>query len=278
MWSNRSIQAQPSRIVAKRAFTITKAYDDAPEAVFASLGLPLVGDLYPGTSFVFCDDVSIQVVSPIMVIATCTYTGEAGNGGGADVTQSPLDNEPTINWRSVTTDEAIDQDFNGKPIVTKNNEPIEGLSERFTDDLVTIERNYAAINRYALRAYRRATNSDTFLGWPPGTARIMEDEATGVVKNGIVQYWKVRVAIQFREPFRTTADKAWYKRVRHEGYLVRDTDGEDPHIAWDLKTKQPVTKKVLLKEDGTREEDPDNAHWLEFQTLGSLPFNALGLV
>ena len=34
---------------------------------------------------------------------------------------------------------------------------------------------------------------------------------------------------------------------------------------------------VLLKEDGTIETDPDSAHWLEFKTLGELPFSALGL-
>jgi hypothetical protein len=203
------------------------------------------------------------------------YSGEIGPD---DATSSPIDTEYSLEWGGVTTDEAIDEDWNGKPIVTKNNEPIDGLTERLTDDVVTIERNFLTVNRYALRAYRRATNSDEFLGWPAGTARMTDDHAKAVFHNGVVKYWKVRAVIQFREPFRTTPDKAWYKRVRHEGFLVRDTAGAEPHIAWDLGTRTPVTKPILLKEDGTREPDPEAAVWLEFQTLGSLPFNALGLI
>jgi hypothetical protein len=35
---------------------------------------------------------------------------------------------------------------------------------------------------------------------------------------------------------------------------------------------------VLLKADGTRETNPDNAHWLEFQVYRSLPYQGLGLI
>jgi hypothetical protein len=259
----------------QRAFTVTLAAADPLEVVYTSAGLPLVGDLYPGTFAIDCKTLTPERVSPIMAIVTANYSGESGPTDG---TSSPIDLPYSIEWGGSTTDEAIDEDWNGKPIVTKNGEPIEGLTERLTDDVVTIERAFLTVNRYALRAYRRATNSDTFLGWPPGTARIMDDNAKAVFVGGVIKYWNVRATIQFREPFRTTPDKAWYKRVRHEGILVRDTPGAEPDIAFGLKTKTPVTKPILLKADGTRETNPDNAHWLEFQTLGSLPYNALGLV
>ena len=280
MWSRQNGTAESpdgrQRILTmQRAFTVTLAASDPLETVYQSAGLPLVGHLYPGTFAIDCKSLTPERVSPIMAIVTANYSGEAGP---ADLVSSPIDLPYSIEWGGSTTDEAIDEDWNGKPIVTKNNEPIEGLTERLTDDTVTIERAFLNVNRYALRAYRRATNSDTFLGWPPGTARIMDDNARAVFVGGVIKYWHVRVVIQFREPFRTTADKAWYKRVRHEGILVRDTAGDDPHIAWDKKTKTPVTKPVLLKEDGTEETNPDNAHWLLFQTLNSLPFNALGLI
>jgi hypothetical protein len=56
--------------------------------------------------------------------------------------------------------------------------------------------------------------------------------------------------------------------------------GDDEVIsqAVDPKTKNLSTVPVILKEDGTRETDPENAHWLEFQRYGSLPYAALGLV
>jgi hypothetical protein len=208
-------------------------------------------------------------------MVTVTYSGEVSP---RDNNGTPIETTVKVTWNATVTDEAIDEDWNGLPIVTKNNEPIEGLTEKLADDVVTIERNFLTVNRYALRQYRRATNSDTFLEWPPGTARIINDEATATFVDGIAEYWTVRMSIQFREPFNTTPEKAWWKRVRHEGVWVRDTPSDEPYHAWDLKTKTPVSKRILLKEDGTRETDPENAHWLEFQTLGSLPFSALGLL
>ena len=280
MWSRQSGSAESpdgkQRILTmQRAFTVTLAASDSLEVCYQASGLPLVNDPYPGTFFVICRNLSPQRVSPIMAVVTASYSGEIGP---TDATSSPVDNEVIVSWRNATTDEAIDQDWNGKAIVTKNNEPIDGITERIADQVATIERNFLTINMYAIRAYLKSVNSDTFLGWPAGTARLMEYNASNVITNGVAGFWKVSVTVQFREPYNTTADKAWYKRVRHEGYLVRDTAGDEPHIAWDEKTKTPVTKPILLKENGTREPDPDNCHWLEFQTLDNLPYNALGLI
>lgn len=279
MWSRQSGDAKTDgrvrSVSMQRAFQVTLSAGDPLEEVYNSAGLPLVNSRYPNTTAVICKRLVPQRVSPLLAIVVCNYDGEVGSGG---VNSSPIDTAVSIEWGGITTDEAIDQDWDGKAIVTKNNEPIQGLTERLTDDVVTIQRNFLTINRYALRAYRRAVNSDEFLGWPAGTARIIDDNAKAVFVDGVVAYWQVRVVIQFREPFRTTAERAWYKRVRHEGFLVRDSAGAEPHIAWDIPTKAPVTKPILLKEDGTRETDPAAAHWLEFKTLGSLPFNSLGLI
>jgi len=90
-------------------------------------------------------------------------------------------------------------------------------------------------------------------------------------------YWQVSASVRFRYPYRTTADKAWYSRVRHEGFYVRPTAGGVIVRACD-GYQRPVNKKILLKADGTRETDPNNAYWLEIKKLDSLPFSALGLL
>lgn len=292
MWSNQSGTAESpdgrSRtLTMQRGFTVTLAASDPLEVVYTASGLPLLGDLYPGAASVFCATLQPQRVSPIMAMIIATYKGEIGPSG---VGSSPADLPYSIVWRGATTDEAIDEDWNGRPIVTVNDEPIEGLTERLTDDVVTIQKAYLTVNRYALRAYRRAVNSDTFLGWPPGTARIIDDQAEAVFIGGSIAYWIVTVSIQFREPFRTTPDRAWWKRVRHEGFYVRDwisptNSYSKPRLAWDPVTKTPVTRPVLLDEFGVQIPPRDGqvigqatAHWLEFQVLGSLPYNALGLV
>lgn len=280
MWSRQSGTAESpdgkTRILTMvRAFTVTLAATDALEEVYNASGLPLVGNVYPGTSYVICRKLTPQRVSPIMAIIQADYSGEIGPGGASD---SPANIEVTLTWRNASTEEAIDQDIDGGAIVTANDEPIDGITERISDQVATIDRNFQSINMAAIQQYLKSVNSDTFLGFAPGTGRLIDYSATNVITNGVAGFWKVSATFQFREPYNTTADKAWHKRVRHEGFLVRDTAGDDPHIAWDLKTKSPVSKPVLLKEDGTQETDSDNAFWLEFKTLRPLPYSALGLL
>lgn len=279
MWSKQngsaSTDGRKRNVTMVRAFTMTLAASDPLEECYNSAGLPLVFERYPGTQLVTVKNIAPTRLAPTLGMVTVNYSGEVGP---TDNNGTPIETTVKVTWNATVTDEAIDQDWNGLPIVTKNLEPIEGLTEKLADDVVTIERNFLTVNRYALRQYRRATNSDTFLEWPPGTARIINDEATATFVDGIAEYWTVRMSIQFREPFNTTPEKAWWKRPRHEGVWVRDTPGGKVYHGWDEKTKAPTTKRILLKEDGTRETDLENAHWLEFQTLGSLPFFALGLL
>lgn len=285
MWSRQTGTAEHNdairSVTMQRAFTMTLDVTDRLEIAYSALGLPLVDDVYPDTFSIICKKINAQRVSPIMAIVTCDYAGETGPEGQGD---TPVGGEPSIEWGGTTTDEAIDEDFSGFAMLTANGESIDGITERLTDDTCTIERNFLSVNRYALRAYRRAVNSDVFLGWPPGTVRMIDDNAKAVFVDGIVKYWKVRAVFQFREPFRTTAEKAWYKRVRHEGYYVRDTAGGPTRIAWDETGKTPTTKPVLLRANGTQIPRSNTilgsaeAEWLQFQTLGSLPFNSLGLV
>jgi hypothetical protein len=285
MWSKQTGTAESpdgkQRIVTMtRGFTITLAASDALEVSYSAADLPLVNELYPGTSFVILRKLTPSRISPILVMMIAEYSGEIGPG---DINSSPIDNDVIVTWRNATVEEAIDQDFDGNPIVTVNGEPIEGISERISDQVATIERNFLSINIPAVSAYLRSTNSDLFLGFPAGTGRLMDYTATNVIQDGVAGFWKVQATMQFREPYNTTPDKAWYKRVRHEGQLFRLTPGGKVFNATVEGNKTPSTKPVLLAADGTRLPIPADAttvvaHWLEFKTLGSLPYNALGLI
>lgn len=280
MWSKQTGNAaspdgKQRTIAMQRAFTVTLDPADPLEIAYLSSGLPLVGNPYPGTLFVICRSLDVSRMAPSLAMVTASYSGEIGEGGASS---SPIANETIVTYRGQITDELIDQDINGKPIVTANGEPIEGISERIPDHVATIEKNFASINLPAISAYLRSRNSDTFLGFAPGTARLWEYSASNVISDGVAGFWKVQATIVFREPYNTTPDKAWWKRVRHEGVLVRSTPTSQPQIAFDPVTKTPVTRPVLLKADGTRETDPDNAHWLEFETTLELPYAALGLL
>ena len=87
-------------------------------------------------------------------------------------------------------------------------------------------------------------------------------------------YWSVNAKIQFRFPYNTTPDKAWHSRVRHEGFYEKI----GTKVVKAAVNGEPVVKPVLLKADGTRETNPDNAIWLYFPRYKPLPYAALGLL
>lgn len=285
MWSKQtgsvdSPDGRSSTHTYERGYTITLAASDQLDECYTAYGLPLIGDLYPRSNFIYVTGHRPQRVSPIMAIIIVEYRGEipAGSypttGGGG-----PEDIVSRITWRNVSRDEPLDEDFNGKAITNKNDEPIEGLTEIKSDQMATIERKFLTINMYAIRLYFRAVNSDAFLGWPPGTARIMDYQATANFAGGFVSFWDISASILFREQGRASTDaKAWYKRVLHQGFSERLAAGGAIEPARNPVTKELETKPVLLDVNGVREPDPESAHWLEFQTLGSLPYSLLGLV
>jgi len=276
MWSRQESSASYTdkfkklQMEFKTCYQVQHTPDTTMLQVYYAPGLPARGSYYPGTTFVFAEKAQPKRVSPIMSLIDITWSGEVGG----DPSDSPLNAKPTIEWDDVGTEEEIDQDYDGNPIVTVNNEPITGVKVEIPDQVVNIQRNMLNFSTYAQAVYRRATNSDTFLGWPPGTARVTKLRAKSVYDKDL-GYWDVSASIRFRYPYRTTADKAWYARVRHEGFYVKE--GSRIIRAFD-QNGEPMTKKVLLKQDGTRETNPNNAVWLEFKRFGSLPFNALGLI
>lgn len=281
MWS--AYASNLTRSEKKRIRKITEGWQivhattDSKLEIEAAAGLPVIGELYPGRSFIYCESLDFKPVSPILTIATANYSGEIGPAGETD---SPLNKPPEISWSDVESDEPTDEDFNNQPIVNVNGEPIEGVTMKLADNVVTIKKNFLTFNPYGTAAYRHSVSSDTFLGYPPGTARLIRYSARQVALADD-SYWEVTASIQFRLGIRTTNERAWWKRVRNEGYYEKVTDAftSQPILvqATDDNGK-PMTRPVLLKSDGTREADPTQAYWLEFQVYDSLPYNSLGLL
>jgi hypothetical protein len=260
-----------------RAYTVTLDADDDLEVCYQAAGLPLIGTPFGnGFNFVFCDNLRPQRVSPIMAIVTAQYSGEVGQNavpGG-----SPVDNPVVVSWGASITDEPIDEDIHGNPIVTANNEPIDGLTERVPDLTLNLQRNFLTVNTYSLLEYLRSVNSDEFFGWPAGTVRLIEYSANrvfGASQDG--GFWRTSATFQLRRPYNTTPQKAWWKRVRHEGFMVRAVaDGDIFHGEDDGDPPRLLSRPVLLKPSGLRERNPENAHFLEFETVFPLPYNTLG--
>ena len=255
-------------------YQVVHTADATKVEILSAIGIPRLGDLYSGT-FAFCKQVGpVSQIGPIYSIVNVEWEGEVGPGGSAD---NPINKLPEYVWSDTTSNEAIDQDWDGKPIVNFNGERIHGVTMELADQTLSITRNYALFSPWLTHQYRHSVNSDVFASYAPGTARLVGFSAAGETANGFA-YWKVNARVQFRFPYNTTAAKAWYARVRHEGMKERITAGANPTHAVDRVTKNLTSVPVLLKADGTQETTPANAVWLEFKRYQSLPYAALGLI
>jgi hypothetical protein len=256
-----------------QTFAFTEGYqvlsdtiDENIGTIINANGIPRDGDQHPSGFEAYVDSIRATPLGPVFWLVEVGYEGQTPEPGTVDV-----------EWTDVSTSEPVDRDWYGRAIVTANNEQVEGLSVEVADQVCVIRRRFATLNTYAIRAYRRSTNSDVFLGWAPGTARLIGFSAKNQFKYGAAnEAWDVTARIQFREPFAgTLPSQAWYKRWRHEGLLIKD--GGIIRRATD-QFGQEETKPVLLTVTGERETDPDAAYFFHTQVCGSLPYSALGLI
>jgi len=276
MWSKTGGNFSSENFNAYSAkYQITEAYqvlceigDDISVPVTA-VGIPSFGEQHPSGAFAYVKGYNATPLGPTLWVVTVTYEGVPDPAFVAEVVD--------VEWSDVTSTEPIDRDFDGKAIVTANKEKVEGLTMEIADQTCVIRRRFNSINTYAISAYRHATNSDTFLGWPPGTGRLVGFSAKSQFSYGAPQGgWDVTARIQFRAPLvGATAAQAWYKRWTHEGYYVKV--GSVVRRATDAQSVE-TAKPVLLKADGTQETNPDTPVFKYTKIYGSLPFSELGLV
>lgn len=264
------------------SWTITEAYQVVCEvgtdikairqavSPITGLAIPQHGTAHPTELGAYVQSIDPERISPIMWQVTVGYVGTALDAGDVEV-----------EWTDTATSEPIDRDIDGRAILTACLEQVEGLTVEIADQIVVIRRRFLTLNTSSLAAYRHATNSDTFLGWPPGTARLVGFQAKNKFKYGAaLEQWDVTARIQFRYPYMgATPEQAWYKRWRHEGIMVLSTPND---ITTRQRARDPlgqeVSRPVLLKEDGTQETNPDAALFRYTQVYSSLPYSGLGLL
>ena len=286
------------------SYQVFATYDATLLDVLQAPGIPAAGSSYSEDfPFVYAEQAKPRRISPIYWIVDVAYSGEVsfasgeGDDGNEDQKnrpQSPLLTPATLDWDDVEVEMEIDEDYDGNPIVTANGEPINGVKRLFADQTVTIQKNMLVFNPFVQARYRQSVNSDPFLGWPPGTAKMQKFQAKSVrsseVRGG--GYWQVTAVIQFRYPYKTTPENAWYSRVRHEGYykrIIPDAINAPFGVVRATRAGEPTAKPVLLDfigreiqppapPDALTAPPPIQAHWLEFKLYEPLSYNALGLL
>lgn len=264
---------------AKRQFTVTHTGDATSVHVLADNRIPQFGAPHPANQFFRCRGVDAKKTGPISseVEAKYEFSVALGDGEGEP---NPLNEPPIIRISTVKTDGQVQEDINGMPLVNTVMEPFQNLQKPYSDMAISITKNIALFNFNNIDLFADTVNSAMFLGFPAGVLRIESIEAENVV-DGDFQYWTATVVIQSRRPVRTTPDKAWWLRVRNEGYrekIIIPVLSVPVIINAVDENLDKVSSPILLKEDGTRALTPEDTYWLEFQIFETVDFNNLGLI
>tara|TARA_R100000951_G_scaffold113555_1_gene115807 strand:- start:2027 stop:2908 length:882 start_codon:yes stop_codon:yes gene_type:complete len=256
-------------VVVSNSGGIVKSLD-----VLSHVEIPKQNEAYPLSQWFRCSNVSATRTSPITFEVTASYEAET-----TDPEDNPVNEPAEVSFSSTSTDGAVDEDIDGNPIVTVNGEPITGVTMPFVDLKANVTKNIRAFNPLSVYVFGNAVNSVVFMGFPAGVVRCSSISAK---QNNVdtFTYWTVSVEFEFRKPINTTNSKSWYKRIRHEGFLVKIED-EDNQGNFKLVHAQTgdakATKPVMLKEDGTQELDPEAGHWQEWPVHRTENLNSMGL-
>lgn len=231
-----------------------------------------VGMLHPFDNNLYATSVRVSRNVPLMFTLEAQFVAK-----GSEVGENPL-NEPADVEVDFSTQQAeYDQDITGAAIANVNGEGYT-VQDEISDMVLVVTRNLPAFDAILAWQYmhRGAVNSDLWYGMPPGTCRVRGLRGRSVNTDNFL-YWTVTGTVQVRSAAPgSTAAKAWFARARHEGFQIRPAAGADPKPAREIENGPgDVSNPVLLKADGTWENNPANAVWQEWQMAPSLPFASL---
>lgn len=228
MWSRgggeRTLDAngRSIRTSFEEVYQVVHDANTTENEILSASGIPQEKDIHPDTSYLAVTKVGKrQPAGLLMSYVPVLYTGIANAVGGDDPTLMP----PVWEWNDVTSQEPIDTDGDGFPFTNVNGEVVTGITDDVADWVLTITRNFKSFNTYGFRQYKRAVNSDFYgIGgsiWPPGTGWLQQCRVKNIFPGQPNEYVEVTTRMLFREPYLTSASRAWWARYRNEGYYER---------------------------------------------------------
>jgi hypothetical protein len=277
MWSRSGVKNETSdgkkfTLSVSEGYQVTTTPDTLGAEILSHPDIPKAGQIIVGTT-VMVRSVVPDKISPIFWIVDVQASGDTGESS-----DNPLLQKAIIRRRALMSEEPVDQDYFGKPIATVCGEPINGVTKKIFDMQYTITKNYLLVVDELVTQYLDAVNSDVWFGYAPGRAKLVGYSAEEIeyqTQFGKSFYQRVTWDVIVRTPYNITPNLSWAARTLHQGFYEYPTpQATKPSIAFDGNGND-VTQPVLLKLDGSREGNPDNAVWLYWQLYNTLPYNSL---
>lgn len=286
--SSRDSQAYNSTAQIQYDVTVTDPVNDDEATVQLDPQIPVVRSSHPSRPWLRCTSVNVRRVSPVLFEVTANYDSPVNSANNPDA--NPIDLAPQIEWTTIASEEPIDEDIHGDPIATVLGEQFDPpLTITKRDLLLRITRNVLDFDPGVIVKYTGsggAVNSDVVLGQPPGCVHVESISARSVT-DADLSYYTVTLEVAFRRGApRTSDDKAWWRRVKAQGFLaaVLKADGKLSAMPV-MKNGAPASVPALhhtatgipLDVDATTGQYSQDAEWYEFEVYESLPFSALGI-
>lgn len=187
-----------------------------------------------------------------------------------DEPENPLERPPEISWGFAQFQRIAWRDVDGKAIVNSAGEyfdpPIEIDDSR---PVLSIVRNEASFNPSLAIEYQDAVNSDSFMGFSAGQAKVSNITARSV-REGDYQYWQVAYEFHFRrdgwavrplDQGRYSTGRVRIPEIDEDGNEIPDSHVIDP-VPLD-GNGQPIDNP-----------GPDNCVFLEFHAYKRRAFSA----
>lgn len=263
------------KIKATRIFYVTT---DAPTdfaAVIGAGGIPANGDLLPGFTDIFAQDIRATDRGSAKAWRVTVEYGpedeeETGDGGEGDP-NDPTNNPVQIRGGSEFLTRALRRDLDGKPVQNSVDQPFDQpLEIEVALPYLLLEQNEGTAPYAKARQFTNKINSSNF--WGAGARTLLchditfnNDFWTHSETGEVKEFWVVQYKLLYDE-------EKWHPfKVHDVGYREKKPDGKWNEL--DPDTKLRPTRPKPLKE-GKWVDVPDE---LEFRVKGEADFGGLGL-
>lgn len=264
----------------RRFQVITSGYGVGAYEVRTATGIPRRFDAYATATETDNGSLCTRVAAeqddenPILWVVSADYGSPTIDPDQASE-PNPVLRPAVVSWSFAKNRKPVWKDKDGKGILNSAKEYFDPPPEM--DDsrpILTISRNQIAYNQAIAINYQDAVNSDPFLGFTAGQAKVSGITAQSQ-QEGSYRFWSVQYEFEFcRDGWQLSIlDQGRNKRVGANltPILQKDSAGNSINV--------PVSDPVPL--DGSGGElanpTPETVQFLDFDVYKTMPFKALGL-
>jgi len=202
----------------------------------------------------------------------------------------PLEAAPVIEWRFATSNEPVDKDAAGDPIInTVEESPDPPITKEVNDLILRYTRNEEFFDTATAKKYKGAVNEDVWTvqgqTFQPGEVRCNIFDGRQTRAAGLV-FWQVTYEFQIRDNPDDLG--GWKLRFLNQGF--REKTGTETYLDDEGIEKErflyatikdaegsPLSQPTLLDGDGKKIPKDGNPWFMEYDIFKKETFNNLGL-